>query len=259
MRRVMTLGLAFGLAMAPAALNAQGRMGARRAVHGPELVGNPAERVLSHREALGLTAAQVTQLERIRDRVKAQNEPLMKQLAAARPEVEARRMRPGATGPGMLLRRRAAQLSTDERAALRDTARARLQARREALSKLTPEQRAALRDTARARIHGRRPAAPLLTPEQRAQLRDTTRARLQARRAEVQNMTAEQRAELRAQRQERVAGMRQKVEAVRPIATQLRQNLETSRNEVEGVLTSEQLAKLQALRPKHGRGGGPAR
>jgi Spy/CpxP family protein refolding chaperone len=39
--------------------------------------------------------------------------------------------------------------------------------------------------------------------------------------------------------------------------TQLRQNMETSRKEVESVLTSEQLAKLQSLRggQRGGRGG----
>jgi Spy/CpxP family protein refolding chaperone len=260
MRKLMTIGFAFGLALAPVALNAQGgAVGARRG--GPVLAAramNPAEGVLAHREELGLTAAQVSQLERIRDRVKAQNEPLLEQLAAARPQL-GRGSRPGMVRPGMaMLRRHAARVSPERRAELRDTARARLQSRREQLSQLTPDQRAQLRDSVRARMQARRPGMALLSPEQRAQARDTIRSLMQSRREELRSMTPEQRAELQKQHQARASELRNQAAQLRPVANQLRENMTASRKEVESVLTSEQLARLQSLRGR-GRGGAPPR
>jgi hypothetical protein len=83
MKTLMTLGLALALAAGSAApLAAQpGRDTAAAArAHGAE---RPAlQALVRHREELGLSDAQVRQLQAIRERLEAQNAPLRQQLAA---------------------------------------------------------------------------------------------------------------------------------------------------------------------------------
>jgi Spy/CpxP family protein refolding chaperone len=155
--------LTLALALAPATLDAQQQQPAPRRVHArPEFAANAAARVLALPTVLELTRQQIAQLEQIRDRANAQNQPLLAQLEAVRPQHPARE-------PGV------------ERA----------------------------------------------QPEQR-------------------------RAELRAKR-----------EQLQPVRAQLRENAAKTRREVEGVLTSEQLAKLHELEnawhPGGERGPRPAR
>ena len=174
MRRTLMSVLTIGLLVAPATVDAQ-QPGPRRPHARPEFAGNPAARVLALPTVLELNARQIAQLEQIRDRANAQNQPLLAQLKAARPE--------------RLERQRGTQRP--------DSAQRRSQL------------------------------------EQRAQM-EARGAEMQAKRQELQ-----------------------------PILTQLRANAEKTKREVESVLTSQQLAKLQELesarRPADGRGGRGAR
>lgn len=217
MRRIIFPVIALAIAAAPAALEAQTPR-AERGQAGMRAVGagNPAERVLQHREALGLTAEQVRQLEQIQARFTAQNEPLIEQIRAVRPEFgqmagrEGRLMREG-------MRQRAERMTPEQREQLRQ--------RREQMAQASPEERQAMREEMREQMEKRRAE---LTPEQRQEMRE----RMLAARA-----NPERRAQL---------------EALRPVVQQLRENHTQARQQVEAVLTAEQKAQLRELRGQRG-------
>src|SRR5918996_900401 len=93
MRRTLMAVLTIGLVLAPATLDAQ-QPGPRRVHARPEFGANPVARILALPTVLELTQRQIAQLEQIRDRAHAQNQPLLAQLQAARPERPARRAGP---------------------------------------------------------------------------------------------------------------------------------------------------------------------
>jgi hypothetical protein len=185
MRRVTLSILALTLALAPAVVEAQtpraergerGQFGMRAGG-----IGNPAERVLRQREALGLTAEQVSRLEQLQAQFRTQNGPLLEQVRAVRPSM----------GQG--------------------ESRERMRARMEAM---TPEQRAEMRER-----------GGQMTPERRAEMRE----RMQAARANPE--------------------VRARMEALRPVLEQLRTNHAAQREQVQAVLTAEQIERLQQMRP----------
>jgi Spy/CpxP family protein refolding chaperone len=133
----------------------------------------------------------------------------------------------------------------------------RTQPLREQLQAARPDFGPALRE--RARQH----AGAGMTPEQRAELREQMQARMQVRMKAQRGagMTPEQRAEMREQMQAQrgaAAGfrhdarpvspeLRAQLEALRPVAQQLREATVQTRQEVAAVLTAEQTAQLRAL------------
>jgi Spy/CpxP family protein refolding chaperone len=145
MRRFIISAIALSLAAAPTVLEAQGTPRAERAPHGARAggIGNPAERVLQHREVLGLTLDQVRQLQQQQAHYAERNQPLLDQLREVRPSM------------GM----RGGTLTPEQRAEMRE----RMQGMRGGT--LTPEQRAEMRE----RMQGMRGGARQATPEARAQ------------------------------------------------------------------------------------------
>lgn len=240
MRRFILPILALSIAAAPAALEAQTPRPERGQFQafgrGPM---NPAEQVLQHRDALGLTAEQVARLQQLQAQFTTQNQPLLAQLQAARPGLGERGER-GARG----------QRTEEQRAQMRQRAEARL-------AQLTPEQR--------ARIEQRREQMRNATPEQRQQMREEMRREMRQR---VDSLTPEQRAEARRKlqaergargaqgRRELTAEQRAQVEALRPVMQQLRQNHDQARQQVRAVLTAEQVTRLEQLMQQR---RGPAR
>jgi hypothetical protein len=158
MRRLIFPIIAVAIAAAPLALEAQtpraerGQAGMRAGG-----VGNPAERVLRHREALSLTADQVRQLEQLQARFAAENRPLLDQVRAVRPEFGQREAREG-------MRPRAERLTEEQREQLRQ--------RREQMAQASPEERAALRAELREEMRQR---AAARTPEERQEMRERMR------------------------------------------------------------------------------------
>jgi Spy/CpxP family protein refolding chaperone len=225
MRRLMLPVIALSLAAAPAVTEAQTPRAQRSAAegHGPWLAGgNPAARVLQHRETLGLTAAQVQQLEQLQQQITQRNEPLLQQLQAVRPAGRA-------SGAQLAPERREQmqQRMQERQAQLTPEQRERMQALREQMRAASPEQRAELRE--RMQAHMRELHA--VTPEQREQLRQ----QMEQRRAERQQPTAEQRA---------------RMDALRPVMQQLHASNEQARRDVEAVLTAEQQTRLRELAPQ---------
>jgi hypothetical protein len=197
MRRIMIPVLALTLAAAPAAVEAQTAPRGERAQMAARMggMGNPAERVLRQREALGLTAAQVAQLEQLQAEFATRNAPLLEQLRAARP-------------------------AAAERGQPTDEQRQQMRQRREQMAQMTPEQRQQLRDR-----------MAQMTPEQRQQMR---------RKGQAAGASPEARA---------------RMETLRPVMTQLRQNHQDARQQVRAVLTAEQATRLQELAQRRdGRG-----
>jgi Spy/CpxP family protein refolding chaperone len=203
MRRVTLSILALTLALAPAVVEAQtpraergerGQFGMRAGG-----IGNPAERVLRQREALGLTAEQVSRLEQLQAQFRTQNEPLLEQVRAVRP----------AMGQGESRERMRARMEamTPEQRAEAEARRAEMQQRREQMARATPEERQAMRD------------------QQRAEMRE----RMQGARANPE--------------------VRARMEALRPVLEQLRTNHAAQREQVQAVLTAEQIQRLQQMRP----------
>jgi Spy/CpxP family protein refolding chaperone len=225
MRRLMLPVIALSLAAMPAMTEAQTPRAQRSAAegHGPRLMigGNPAARVLQHREALGLTAAQVQQLEQLQQQITQRNEPLLQQLQAVRPTGS-----PARGAQRAPERRDQMQQHMQERQAqLTPEQRERLQALREQARDASPEQRAQLRAQMQEQM---RELRAQVTPEQREQVRQ----RMEQRRAERQQPTAEQRA---------------RMDAVRPVMQQLRASNQQARRDVEAVLTAEQQTRLREL------------
>jgi Spy/CpxP family protein refolding chaperone len=153
MRRFMIPALALTLMAAPAVLEAQAKPRAGGGMHAMRAggVGNPAERVLRHREALGLTQDQVRQLEQLQARHAAQNQPLLDQLREVRPAM-------------------------GQRGAMTDEQRAEMRERMQQRGAMTNEQRADMRE----RMQGQRGA---MTDEERAGMRGRMQQRGGAREA----------------------------------------------------------------------------
>jgi hypothetical protein len=218
MRRMIIPALALALAAAPAMLEAQtprpDRPGMQRGAMGMrgQVMADPAARVLAQREALGLTAAQVSQLEQIRAQTGARNQPLRQQLQSAMP-----------AGNRQQARQRAADLTPEQRA----QRRAEMEARRQQMQTASPEERQRMREQMRAERQARR-------EEMRAQRQ--------------QQLTPEQ----RARQEERRAGLQQRMETLRPIMQQLQESNQQARREVEAVLTEEQKTRLRELQPQRG-------
>jgi hypothetical protein len=135
----------------------------QRAGPGAAMARNPAVAVLEHREALGLTAEQVRQIEAIQARVQQENAPRLEQLRAAFAE----RAVPD---------RPAFDMTAEERQALRE----RMRAQREAQAPIREQMRETHRK-AGEEIHG------ILTPEQETQLRSIRRARMDELRREMRD------------------------------------------------------------------------
>jgi uncharacterized protein YjbJ (UPF0337 family) len=167
MRRFMIPALALTLMAAPAVLEAQAKPRAGGGMHAMRAggIGNPAERVLHHREALGLTQDQVRQLEQLQARHAEQAQPLLDQLREVRPAM-------GQRG-GM----------TDEQ---RAGMRGRMQQQR---GGMTDEQRAGMRGRMQQQHGG-------MTDEQRAEMR----GRMQQQRGGAREARPEVRAEMEALR-----------------------------------------------------------
>jgi hypothetical protein len=114
---------------------------------------NPAAAVLAQREALGLTADQVRQLEAIQERVERENAPRIERLRAVHGEREA------------MDRSRIRQMSADERQQLRQQMHDRMEQVRPVMEEVRQTNHAAGDE-----IRG------LLTAEQHAQFRELRRA-----------------------------------------------------------------------------------
>jgi Spy/CpxP family protein refolding chaperone len=229
MRRFIISAIALSLAAAPTVLEAQGTPRAERAPHGARAggIGNPAERVLQHREELGLTLDQVRQLQQQQAHYAERNQPLLDQLREVRPAMGIR----------------AGALTPEQRAEMRG----RMQGIRGGAR--TPEQRAEMRE----RMQGMRGGA--LTPEQRAEMRE----RMQGMRGGA--LTPEQRAEMPERMQGMRGGARQatpearaQFEALRPVLEELRANHAQAREQAQAVLTAAQTARLQELMNRRGEG-----
>jgi hypothetical protein len=226
MRRFMIPIIALAVVAAPAALEAQTPRGERPAARGPGPFGffgpqagaNPAARVLQQREALGLTAEQVRQLEQLQAQITQRNEPLLRQLEAARPAAGQR--------AGM-------QQMTPEQ---REQMRARMQERQ---TQVTPEQR--------AEMQARREQMRTATSAERDRLRAEMQEQMAQRRQQMQEqLTAEQRAQME-QRRQRTEQQRTQLETLRPVMQQLRESTVQARRDVQAVLTEDQQARLRAL------------
>jgi hypothetical protein len=162
MRRFMISAIALSLAAAPAALEAQAAPRTERPQAGARAggIGNPAARVLQHRDALGLTLDQVRQLQQLQAQYADRNQPLLDQLRSVRPAMGLR-----------------GELTDEQRAELRQ----RRQGMRDGGRHATPEARAefeALRpvmEQLRANhVQAREQVQALLSAEQTARLQELT-------------------------------------------------------------------------------------
>lgn len=201
MRRIVFPMMVLALVAAPAALDAQTQREARGArAHGwtqgaagarAGQAMNPAARVLAQRAELGLTSDQVYQLEAIQARVEAQAGPLLAQLEAARGEFAPGRIGAGAAPRGELARERAAAMTPEQRARMRE--RMQQRARGDAAARIAdPEARArmeALRPVMQqlhaTHTQARQDVQAVLSAEQRTQLRALQQARVGEARARV--------------------------------------------------------------------------
>jgi golgin subfamily B member 1 len=260
MRRAMFPVMIVSLAMAPVALEAQtpwaerGGMGAGMGARGVQAM-NPATRVLEHRDALGLNADQVRQLQQLQVQIDSRNQPLLAQIQEVRPAA-----RPGARDE---MRRRAAEMTPEQR----EQMRARMQEQRSQMQQATPEQR----EQMRARMQEQRSQMQQATPEQREQMR----ARMQEQRSQMQQATPEQREQMRAEMRERMQAqggmgpmrqgrevspeLRAQFDALRPVMQQLQENNRQARTEVQAVLTAAQQATLRELQMQQMRRGAEMR
>jgi Spy/CpxP family protein refolding chaperone len=166
MRRFMISVIALSLAAAPTVLEAQGTPRAERAPHGTRAggIGNPAERLLQHREELGLTLDQVRQLQQQQAHYAERNQPLLDQLREVRPSMG---MRGGAVTP-------------EQRAELRE----RMQGMRGGARQATPEARAqfealrpVLEELRSNHAQAREQARAVLTAAQTARLQELVNRR----------------------------------------------------------------------------------
>lgn len=141
MNRVTITILALMIMTGPALLEAQTPRVQQRAAAMMPAGGGIGERLLAHRDALGLSADQVAQIRRIQAQLAEQNGPLADQLRAAMPQRH-------------------------------DSTRSQHATMRERMQRLTPEQRAGMRqqrarmqqrgDSARTRPAPVRPPAPAM-------------------------------------------------------------------------------------------------
>ena len=141
MRRFTTPMIVLALAAAPALVQAQTpQRGA--------MMGNPAERILSLREELGLSAQQILQIQRIGGQLDEQNRALREQMVQERPVMR-----------GMAMRRDSMQAMTPEQ---REQMRARMQEQRGNMEERRGEMR--------ARMEEQRPEMRARMEEQRAKM-----------------------------------------------------------------------------------------
>ena len=103
--------------------------------------GDPAARIIELREELSLTDAQVAEINSIRERLRAENAPLMEQMQAARAQMREERPQPT---PEQVEQMRA------RRDAMHDSMRGRADRMREQRATMTPEQRAEMQQRMRA-------------------------------------------------------------------------------------------------------------
>lgn len=155
MRMTRPLALIALLSAAPIALQAQEpapHPGGHGQHHGPMQAGrmDPFARLLEKRQELGLTAQQVSQIEAIRTRLQAQNQPLMEQMQAARRQAG--------------LPERAADARGGERPRLTEEQRTAMRQMRDRMAPLHEQVRTNTR-AAMEQVHG------LLTEQQRTQVR----------------------------------------------------------------------------------------
>jgi hypothetical protein len=163
MRRFMIPALAVTLMAAPAVLEAQAQPRAGGGMHGMRAggIGNPAERVLRQREALGLTQDQVRQLEQLQARHAAQDQPLLDQLREVRPAMGQRGAMTDEQRAEMRERMQA------QRGAMTDEQRAEMRERMQQRGAMTDEERVGMRGRMQQR-GGAREARPEVRAEMEA-------------------------------------------------------------------------------------------
>ncbi|CAN5705456.1 hypothetical protein BH23GEM9_BH23GEM9_17100 [soil metagenome] len=291
MRRAILPVIAFAIVAAPAALEAQTPRAERtdRAHSAGHFgafgmaAGNPAARVLEHREALGLSLDQVRRLQQLQAQVEQRNQPLLDQVREARPAMAGGMRRGAEVTPEQReqmrerMQQRGAQISPGQREEMRE----RMQqpqispGQREQMRERMQQRGAQVSPEQRAGMEARREQMRQATPEQRELLRQEMRGQMKQR---VEQATPEQREQLRQRRGDGPAGlrpsgprqaspeMRAQMEALRPVLEQLRESTEQARRDVQAVLTAEQQAQLRQLhterageRPAAGRRGAARR
>ncbi|MEN8375166.1 MAG: Spy/CpxP family protein refolding chaperone [Gemmatimonadota bacterium] len=129
-----------------------------RGMHGQRQAGTPMERLLEHRDELGLSDEQVLEMERLRDELRAENAPYRERIEAVREELGLALDRSGSGPPSDEERAKLhdfRQRTRDDMRAMMDNSRAGMDAARELL---TDDQRESARDLMRAgaRHQGRR-------------------------------------------------------------------------------------------------------
>jgi hypothetical protein len=187
--KIRTYAMALALAAAPGLLAAQEptphqghgeqhgirqqRRGGLDRQHGPRQGGY--QQLLRYRQQLGLTDAQVSRLQAIRQRMESQNAPIVQRIEAARrqaglPEFRARRGERGERGEGMQGRRPRGEgrAQRGERPRLTDEQRQAMQRFREQVRPLHQEMM-------RNRQEALREAQAVLTPQQREQVQQLIR------------------------------------------------------------------------------------
>lgn len=199
---------------------------------------NPVAVLLERREALGLTAEQVTKMEAIQARVERENAPRIEQLRAVMGDRNPR------------------DLTADERLQLRE--------RRQALAPVRDEIRETNR-TAMTEVRG------MLTAEQQAMMRETMRRRPAGMGQGMQGQGQGMRGRMAPgaglgvnmvlQRREALGLTAEQVTRLEAIRDGQHASHQEAMDGVREVLTDEQEAKLRELAPRRARGGagGPVR
>lgn len=238
MHRVTISMLALSMMTAPALLEAQTpRMQQRPGAMG--LAGGAvAERLLTHRDALGLSPDQVARIRQVQTQLEEQNRPLAEQLRAGMQQ----------RGAGMQQQQQRREAMQQER----DSMRQQHAAMRDRMQQLTPEQRAQVRQRAQT---GQRVQARQET-RQRAQARQETRQRVQARQdtQSAATRTAPVRRPAALMRRPAAAagtgaGMSAALpEELRPVMQQMRQNTARATEQLMAILAPAQRATLRTLR-----------
>lgn len=173
-------------------------------------VGDPLARILRFREELALSPDQVAELEAIRERFLESSRTAFEELRSAMPGPQA--MRP---------------------APLRDRIRREFPQAEARLRGMDPADRAEALERLQERLRiNRRPERQGVDPERLEQMRERARARMEER--------LESRMELREMQ-------RRRQEALAPLRQELLDAQARLRNEVWGVLTPDQLERLDAL------------
>lgn len=178
MMKLTTLGLALALLATPLPAQERSHSHPPRSGLGEAMESRgPLATLLRDREALRLTAAQVTQLEAVQQRLIQQNRPLVEQLLQIRRNLgEPPRIRPQEMTPEQ--RRQWERHVEQARPIMQQIRRHNHQAMEEVRSVLTPEQREQLRQRLEAqRRPPRERAGPHRSFERRGERSDTARGR----------------------------------------------------------------------------------